>query len=184
MFDLRKKEDIDAIRSRAKATARAHGFHDLADDFAGQVFIWFCAGQRAHATFDQMFIDFLRLEYGDTRTVSGAKRSLARRYQPVESIENLSDGDRNADGCSGLERLTRECSLLFRGRDLDIYERLCAFETQESMALDHGVTAARISQIVKKIKSQIERVKILREANERREFDSDFGVFRVDWIRL
>lgn len=101
MFDLSKKEDIDAIKSRATATARASGFPHLAEDFTSQVLVWFVSGKRAHSTFDQMFVDFLRVEYGSARSSSGLKRQRAKHYIQLEEIAECVP-DHNCAGGSQL----------------------------------------------------------------------------------
>jgi DNA-directed RNA polymerase specialized sigma subunit len=131
-----------------------------------------------HSTLDQLFIDYLRQSYGDTRTGIGSARSKA------EHTSCSLDLARNIAADPGDELEDRGCAFLFKGKQRDLYEA-CFLEerTEATMGEYYGVTESRICQMLKPIKQEIESYYILRKFLERLNDDESLEL-QIDWIQL
>lgn len=195
--------EITTLLRRAKAYANQRGYSSLADDFSQEVYIRCRAGIKT--SFQNMFTDFLRKEFGDTRFPGGRAKSSGRhRRVSFDGLRsglcnnNLTYADTIADprGHTGLEQSTWRARLDFgigkpkvkahRQADLyeDIFDMLFLEEKSEREIGDIcGVTESRISQIRKKIKEEVQKAVDLDNIWDEYKNSEDFKV-RVNWIEL
>lgn len=179
-------EEILKFQKRARYVASKRGYPELADDFSQSVLLLFVERPDRHSTLDQLFIDYLRETYGDSRTISGSKRSFAERNAVSGEEENLyHDYIGDVERSSDTGPTQRECACLFMGREAEIYQAYFVDErTEWSIAQDLAVTESRVSQVLKPMKNEIRDFYILREGLERMEWDEDYTKLAVDWIKL
>lgn len=186
-------EEIIKYQKLACYVATKRGYSELADDFAQDLLLNFVANSDRGATVDQHFVDYLRREYGDTRSACGTARSRSMRSALSLDAPGYSDEgevglyDRIAatQPVSESESTQRECSLLFGGREADIYKTYFVEErTQSLIAKALEITESRVSQILKSMKQEVSDYYVLREGLERMEWDPDYSKLQVDWIRL
>lgn len=185
--------EILKFQKRGKYVAAKRGYPELADDFAQELLLTFVENPDRHSTVEQLFIDYLRGTYGDTRSHLGTERSrtehtmLSLDTQANQSEREISLYDVLAapQPDSESERTRRECSILFGGREAEIYDAYFVDEeVEKSIGERFGITESRVSQILKPMKKEIQEYYLIREVLERMEWDPDYGKFQVDWIRL
>lgn len=186
-----KDAEIKKYQERCKAHARRQGHSELADDFAQEAIIQKAIAGRK-TTIQNLFIDFLRKEYGDTRSPGGRARSSAMRYGT--SLDQKAPGDDatllhelvasperdpEAFGSSWRDAVT------FRGRDAVIAELLLDDEaSNENVASYLGVSPSRVSQVMRRVKKEIESSVMFQEVLPEYKSDEDASVLFVDWIKL
>jgi RNA polymerase sigma factor (sigma-70 family) len=186
-------QEILKFQKRAKYVAAKRGYPELADDFAQELLLSFVEKPDRGATFDQLFIDYLRGTYGDTRSACGAVRSRAM-HQSIsiddagyESEEQMGLHDRlgSIEPDSELEQSHRQCMHLFGGREAQLYQAYFVEEQSEkTIGNSMGITESRVSQCLKPMKKEIQDYFVLRECLERIEWDPEYTKLLVDWIRL
>lgn len=186
-------EEIIKFQKRARYVATKRGHAELADDFAQDLILIFIKSPDRRSTVDQLFTDYLRGTYGDTRSALGRARSFAVRESVSlddardESEKSFSLYERIAapESDTEAERSCRECSHLFGGRKAEIYEAYFVEEkTEKVIAQGMELTESRICQLLKPMKREIQDYYILREGLERIEWDPDYTKLQVDWIKL
>lgn len=187
-------EKIAHFQKRAKHVAVKRGYPELADDFSQEIFIAFARGW--HSTLDQLFTDYLRKEYGNTRTPGGLEKRLAKS-RTVSLDEPCSETESGAhfheliaDPRSIKERAEsdidfQDLSFLFTGRQVEIFSLYYLEEWSTATIGDWlGLTESRISQLLKLIKKEIQNYFAMKELRDRLQWDSSFGVYQVEWIRI
>lgn len=184
-------EQIRKYQKRCIQHAKRQGYTQLADDFAQESAIKKFVSDRK-ATIAQLFVDFLRKEYGDTRSPGGRARSSARRFGPSLDQPSSDDGatllhelvaspggDPEPFGSSWRDAVT------FRWRDAVIAELILDGDvSNESVASYFGVSSSRISQVMKRVKKEIESSVMFQEVLPEYKSDEDTSVLFVDWIQL
>lgn len=172
-------EFIIKIQKKAKLVANKSGYSECADDFAQEVILKYIEGHAQHQTINQSFKDFLRRHYGDTTTISGKLKSIALR-----SMVQLEEA-RDIGSESAIERKSGNYSFLFRGHELEIYQRYFLYEQKElEIGRELNLTKSRISQILKEIKSKLETQLVYNNGKERMEWDDNYLVFKIDWLSM
>lgn len=166
------------LYERARKHAIRYGYPELADDFAQEVAIKQLTGRKA--TVNQLFVDMLRGEYGDTRYSSGCERACTTNPKLQKTTVQL---DRPTDsGTTRMlghefvpdtrtipkpERNHRDTRKLFRDNDSQI-DRAClilhsVWGLSEAEIGDcFGFSESRVSQRIGRIREEIR----LREQNE------------------
>lgn len=137
-------------------------------------------GKYQHATFEQMFIDFLRKEYGDSRNASWVSRANVSEYDEgcTISIEHDHGGIFDDD-----ERYRFDRSLLST-REQIIIECLEQDFKQAEIADLLGVSPARICFQCRQIEKKIASFELYLRYKIAMESQENFGVFEIAWIKL
>lgn len=150
-------------RSRGLSAERAE---DFAQDWAIKKFV-----KSTKQSFAQAYIDFLRVEFGNTRSASGSKKSNDRRYTdaPSEYVERRADTSGEGFGYSKRD-LEKRLALLDQ-TEYYVTKRLLDGAAQHDVAKDLGLTASRIYQIMRDVKEKTQVADLSKE-------------FEVDWITL
>lgn len=189
-------QEILKYQKRAKYVAIQRGFSELADDFSQELFVEFLQNPDRGATVDQLFIDYLRRTHGRPGTLGGDARIAARNntssidaYFENDECETIQLPADDAYGSieydSGPSIDFRECSFLFRGREAQIYDFYFLEERTEcDIGMYFEISESRISQILKKMKAEIESYVLMKEFRERSEWDTSLGLYHVNWITL
>ena len=186
-----KYEDYADVYERAKRLARARGYKDQAEDFAQEVWIHFQT--KGVGKLEWLFIDFLRREYGDTRSSSSRTRIGATNPNhsramcldaPVGESKTLGhDSVRGPSDEPGDERPTGKYALDLRGRDHLVWKMVCLDDMdQEEVAEILGVTAGRICQIVNKIKKRMHEVALAETVGDWYRAVPEYSELKVEWI--
>ncbi|NCY20676.1 hypothetical protein EBX31_01810 [bacterium] len=205
MIETRKiasKEDFARIKASCRVVAKRFGYPEEADDFFSQVCVWFCSGVGAKSSFDHLFIDYLRKNYGRTGAGGRNERSRHHRFNgllaPDGSLARREDGETgitpdllvspepdDSGGASGGLRNAWQFAFLFGGREAEVFERhVLGGEDLIAIADDLGITGGRMSQVLGAMKKKMARLVDFKEAMERLEWDEGFGSYEVEWIRL
>lgn len=147
----RTDEQIINFQKKAKAYARRRNFgnEEFSEDFTSWAVIKFIEGRKARIR--DLYTDYLRAEYGDTRTACGTERSNARRFAK-EFEDGLHESGQQHSGYSGYERLLVRCRVSQRARACLILKHKWGF-TYEEIAHVFGVSGGRVSQIFDKIEN-------------------------------
>jgi len=185
-------EEIKKLLAAARCYAVSQRKPDLADDFAQEAYLAYARGRKA--TLEQLFIDLLRKEYGDTRPSRagagprGRARFVSLDQPPAPGDDGLLLHERlgRPGGDPEPERLTRGSGIYLVGRDALIHQ--AAFEEEmprREIAAQLGITESRVSQIIKaRIKPAIERAYVLQEAWDLYHDDPDYSKLQVGWMKL
>lgn len=178
------------MQRKARNAALARGWKNIADDFAAQVVIDLIEGRPGNI--DWLFTDFLRREYGDTRSLSGSQRSADRLSgrsldQPAgcESEMLLSEciGSPEPDP-EPLGSSWRDRVVLF-GRSAIIARLYLDLEfTEQEIGEIFGVSMSRISQLLRPIKKTIEKAAIVEEIGDIYRSDKEYSKLEIQWIRI
>lgn len=203
LSEVRKKNldmtpaDVERFQKRARVIARERGHPELAEDFAQQIFIAFARGWRS--TLDQLFVDFLRDEFGSSRTPSGRARAASRASTfsldetsgPGENAplfhDLIASPERHKDAASELhDRLAElRCGDLFDGLEAEFYELHFLDQlSQIEIANRFGLTESRVCQVLGPMRRRIREHAELEEIRDRIENDDSFGTLEVQWITL
>lgn len=180
--ELNKADEI-FYKGCVKEACRA-GHYSEREDFAQWAFIKRLEGRKA--AIKHLLIDYLRREYGDVRTSSGAKRSFDRRYRKEASFEALRDDtSRSGDSDdSGFERLLVGLS----GTDRVIVFLINKWGFSYGEISDcFGVTESRICQRYKGVQKCIsERIKKEEPGKRKREAEKTPGKEREkqSWVEF
>ena len=138
-----EEKDLPGLIERLKTYAKAKGLiQDEVDDFSQEAAFALYRGRKA--TFRQLYVDFLRKTYGDTRVPGNVEKSR-QALQYAEFDENLLGGDRG-DGLPDREA-TRGIEKIYAAL---IFPQYVALHTQA------GYSQSRRSQIKKGAKAAIE----------------------------
>lgn len=183
--------EIRKFIRRAKSYVYKRGRHELADDFSQEAVIALITGRKA--TIPQLYVDFLRKEYGDLRSPHGRARSSSLLYgtsldQPaseddatlLHELVPSHGGDSGPVGIDWRHRVT------FRGRDALIAElRYDEGMSEKDIADILGVTESRVCQIIgRRINPQIESAVLLAERLALFHDDPEASRLLVDWIKI
>jgi hypothetical protein len=84
-------EEIKKFQNRARYVAIIKGYDQLSDDFAQDVILRFLEGLSKHQTINQMFIDFIRVQFGRHGTPAGDAKS--RALHTMLSIHDLDEDE-------------------------------------------------------------------------------------------
>ena len=171
---------IKKYQKRAKTVAVAFGFPELAEDFSQELFIYFLEHPDIGATVDHVFIDYLRRERGRPGTPGGDAKIKARNNSiPIEEATDI------AEPVSKVELSKKDLSFLLEGKELEVYQHVFLEEkTLWSLTEELGVTESRLSQILKEVKKKLTNYYILQEGKERLEWNENFGVCKINWIKI
>lgn len=173
---MNKDEDI----RRSLRFARSFGLKrrlsdEQAEDLAQQYVIAKYV-KKTGQNIEQAYVDFLRVEFGDQRTISGACKSKARRYsKDIDGdVERGTDPfrkyDRYSERCYTNENRERRLKLL-TCREEYIVRQLNKSVNLTQIAKSLGITQGRVSQI----KDIITQKMLVADLNK---------VLKVDWITL
>lgn len=185
-------DEIKKIQERARKHARARGYSQHADDFAQEAIIKLLADRRA--TIDQLFIDFLRHEYGDTRSPGGRGRSRANHTR--QSLDEPQNGKEDGlslheliagpGGDTNSERGNWKSRVNLRGRDALIFEMRFDLEMSElEIAEALGVTESRICQLLNgRIDRAAKDAVVLQEVASLYHDDEDYSKLEIKWIAI
>ena len=185
--------DLLTYQRIARNAAKKWGYRDLAEDFAQEAACEALAGRSTRI--DWMLIDFLREEFGSTRSISGRLRVLARSRQlsldaplaPGSDERTLHDlirappgGDPPAIGRDWRARGS------FTGQSAVIADLVFDAEMpQREVAAIFGVTETRISQMIwAKILPEIRRAAVIEETWAIYNDDPDASKLLVRWIAI
>lgn len=170
------------------AVKRGHG--TIAEDFAAQVVIDLIEGRPDNL--DWLLTDFLRREYGNTRSLSGSAKSDARISGRSLDQPAGPEGSMCLAECIGSPEPDpdpvgsdwRSQVVLF-GRAAIMAELHFDHEfDQRDIADMYGVTEARISQLLKPVKREIERAMIVAETADIYRDDKEYSKLEINWITL
>lgn len=164
-----KNENIRLSSERAISYAKARGLsqeqsEDLAQRWVIEVFVKE-TGQRL----EQAYIDFLRFEFGDTRTIGGARKSKDRRYNEGLTRDALGRAEAHRE-CDRHDRDERRFKLL-NTKQYTIVKMLLSGLSQREIGEIFGVSKGRICQQINKIIAKTQTVDLDKE-------------IQIDWITL
>ena len=185
--------EINQLQARARSVARKYKRPNEADDFAQEAVIAMLAGRKA--SLEQLFIDYLRAQYGRTgvRSTSGGRAKSAAIHGAVSLDQPISGENQNTlysviaapgrdprpFGADWRDRVS------FRGRNSLIAELRYDFEMSPQEIADLlGVSAARISQLFRGIEKEIQRCAILSEVADTYKDDEEYSKLQIRWIKL
>jgi predicted DNA-binding protein (UPF0251 family) len=165
-------EKIRLSFKRAIAYGKARGLsmeqsEDLAQRWVVKVFV-----ERTGQRLEQAYTDFLRFEFGDTRTISGLAKSEGRRkHKDID--ERTIGGEPPYSQDIGFGDDTRKRKLiLLNYKEICILDLLQSGMQQVDIAERLSVTESRVSQMVAAIKDKLSV------------FDVEIKPFEIDWITL
>ena len=187
------EKSIRKLLNRARNYARQKGYQNDADDFAQEYYIARSRGRQG--TIGQIFIDYLRGYYGDTRAACGHVRANERisrlsfddpistsiRRPLNEYIGSFRDPtefigpswrDRIYLG-RGSSKSNSEIKEVILSEDLEQYE----------LAKRFRLSPPRISQINKELKKDIKMAQSLNEIDEYTDF-KEKSQLKINWITL
>jgi hypothetical protein len=169
-------DEIERLYKKAILSARIHGFHEEAYDFAGWIAIKWLEGKCKHQAIDFSLIDYLREQYGHDRRAPGRKKlsgalrasELAACADGQCSIEEAFDrvlADNGHIGRCNPESASIECDDHRAGagrfnspRKREVYELLRkGFNLVEIGKLSGGISESRVSQIVTQMRADCAR---------------------------
>jgi len=189
-MNLTQKADIEKLLSIARSHAKKRGYESIADDFAQEVYIEYAGGRKT--TIKNLFIDFLREQYGSTRHPSGRARIAAVRTQVsldapagdgIDALKHEFIGGAPDD--SGPKRDPRRYDVDFRGREYLIY-KLCVLDelSQDEVGEGFGLDPSRISQLLSNVKKEIVAKALIDECYDFYKDDPEYSKLSIDWITL
>lgn len=172
-------DEIQKFQRRAKYVAAKSGYPQLAEDFAQELFVYFWEKPDRGATVSQLFIDYLREQHGRPGTPGGDARIAAEKsFSPIDDARDIAADPEP-------EQSDWRCDFLFGGREAEVYDWVYLEERHEYELADRwGVSASRVSQVLKGVKQEIAGYLILKDALERMDWDPTFGLLNVNWIRI
>ena len=171
--------EIRKYQKRARYVANKKGYSQLADDFAQEIFVEFLESPNRGATVDQLFIDYLRKQYGRTGIPGGDARSFA-----IRTAQDLSAA-RHIAADPGEQPENRRIDHLFGVKQAYLYQAYFIEQRSEaSIGQDMGITESRVCQLIKPIKKKIQDEYIRTTGMERMEWDESFLSFKIDWVVL
>jgi DNA-directed RNA polymerase specialized sigma24 family protein len=147
-----RDEDVSRLRERAMLVARLRGFPEDAEDFAQQALAWMLEKPDRGATIDQLFVDYLRDRWGDSRTKLRAERCELRRGATPLNDDLISTRETPEDGL-----LSLTWDLTERERVIVVLRLKWGFEIQE-IAECLGIRATTLSPQVQRLMQKIRRV--------------------------
>jgi DNA-directed RNA polymerase specialized sigma24 family protein len=174
----------------AAAYATRRAYSQISEDFAQEFCIKKFTGSKQ--TTEQMFIDFLRKEYGDTRSAGGRLRANARHRmvsldKPLheDSGESLHAIIASPGGESELIRSSWRDVVKLGGQQALISELYFDDEWKLKEIGDYlGVTESRISQIIKQISKKIIKYGLYIELiSNYRDFKEE-SLLEIEWIKM
>ena len=190
--------NIEVLYERAKIHARAAGYPDDADDFAGWISSKWLEGKSQHQKIEYSLIDYLREQLGSARKY-GSTDALLRRNRAPEpkiteareySVEESLERTINERGIG--EGDTQESALLEQQLGLSRYGTYghpikggVRFLYEEGLTMGqigeiYGITESRISQIIKEARREIERDYGLERMREKIECDET--ELEIKWL--
>lgn len=173
-LNQQKSIEYEKLHKRAKQCAMSKGYGEIAEDFAQSLIQRYCEGKSQHQTIDQSFIDYLREQYGRTRT-----NGSHNRYEERRNAVDITTCRDLAISATEL-RFNRDYSFLFRGRELEIYQDYFILEeTEDKIGSHYDVTESRICQILSKIKNKL-ATQIIYEKMENEELKP----IEIEWIEF
>ncbi len=181
------EKQIKNFQKRAKYVAIRRGYPELADDFAGQIFVYFFEKTDRGATVDQLFIDFLRKTYGRPGTPGGDTRVNAEHNAiRLDQEDETGSLPHEYIGCAERDPEPQfrdgDFAHCFRGREAEIYERYFVNnEAEQAIAESFGVSPSRVSQMIGRMRERIRGEAIFQEGRERLEWDEYFLQFSIEW---
>jgi hypothetical protein len=195
MNDIESITNIKDFLRSCRAIATRKGHPELADDFAQEAYLHFAAG--ATSTVRQFFIDFIRKEYGRTGNRDGPTSRLRRNERrfaksldapsgPGDDGLALHESIAAPERCPGSVDRAWGVGDCLTGSAALIYELYCEDEIlQQDIADIFGVTASRVSQIVRsQIKPVLEAMHLCEEIGDLYRDDPYYSQLVVDWITL
>lgn len=186
-------DEIRAYQKKARAYASAHGEGNCADDFAQEAIVKILSGRKA--TIAQLFIDFVRQQYGDTgrgRSALGQLKSAGIREaksfdQPIsrESESTLFDVLVAPEPDPGHDRHDWRARNSFGEREGLIADMRYDDEMLESeIAWIFGVTESRICQIIKRVNKKIESSAIIARCYDNYKNNENYSKLHINWITI
>jgi hypothetical protein len=182
-------DEITQFQKRAHYVAKKNGRPELAEDFAQEVLLAVTQGRRA--TVDQLFVDYLREQFGSSRNPGGRARQMAGRRTVSLDEEVGEEGSSilRHELIGGTERDLPSLgdrgrsAHLFAGIEADIYQMIFVEEQTLDQVGDHfGVSESRISQRVNSMRTRIRDHFLSERLLERYRDDESFGVLEVQWL--
>lgn len=163
MLDQNEKIRVAISFARNFGQKRGLSFEqseDLAQRWVIKKFV-----ERTGQTIEQAYIDFLRFEFGDTRTTGGVIKSEARRtYKDIDTgferrTDSHGDFDRFSIRYDRRNKRKRQLKLI-SSKEYFILHQLARGKSIAEIADRFGVTNGRISQIKKQIADKMQIVEI------------------------
>lgn len=177
-YDLNNPEHVAKLIKRAKYAARRHP--EIAEDFSAEVLITFVKKPNCKSTLDQLYWNYLRKAYGDTRSVSGHAKSFAQRH--MGSLDEA----RDVAGDSGVIEPDGGFHFVRTGdQKIDsLYEDYFVHEKQlKEIAEERGISVSYAHRWVMRVKKEMEKQAILQECLPRMQ-EPSFLSWTVDWLVL
>jgi DNA-directed RNA polymerase specialized sigma24 family protein len=172
--------DFRKIYNIAKSYAKKRGLERDAEDFAQDCCLYAHETGTAMIYVERRFVEYLRRNYGDTRTAGGRLRSAAE-LNGCEFVEGA-HGGQSSDGLARLESRRLLGPLSRWERTIYVMHHKYGI-THGEIGDIQGVSASRISQIMSSIQERIEqstsgdKVEVLKflenETDKQRERDEE-----------
>lgn len=183
--------DITQFQKRAIYVAKKNGRPELAEDFAQEVLLAITQGRRA--TIDQLFVDYLRSQFGRSGTPGGRARQMAASRTVSLDEEVGEEGStvlhhelvgRPGGDLPDLEHHGGS-AFLFGGVEATIYQVVFLEERPLIEAAEVlGVTQSRVSQRVNSMRRRIQEHFLTQRLFERYRDEDSFGVLEVEWLGI
>lgn len=181
------KNEYNRLFKIYKKYAERKGYSQHSDDFAQEAIIECFKG--SFRTTNQIFIDFLRKQYGDTRhsrSISGHNKSFdghsnERKEFDFENIAATNNND--------LGKFSEPIENYWRYYRFTLREQIILTLFIQDMTLIEianifGVSESRISQQIKRIKREIEKTITLRDKLEEYNLNLIPNDFSLNWIEI
>lgn len=197
-MDEQRRRNYEELYNRAIKVAKARGYSEIAEDFAGDLVVRWLEGKSQHQPIEYSFIEYLRREYGDFRRPSSGDALLRKHRLTAVSSSEGDDGDFNSEeqlerlhASSGLPQAPRdeheEDNLIYREclkpTEIELLD-MNSFMKPKEISEELGVDSTTIYKRLNRIKKKLEQEHGLRSLKELMKKDSNFTKLSIDWIKL
>ena len=163
------------------------GFGQDAEDFAQEYCIKMFEGRKASVK--NIFIDYLRGRYGDSRSSFGlAKQRETRNAVDIDAADfkglpvSIEDIGGECDSSGKRAVLCNKQKLVLTHQEISVLEKILEGYNFTSISDILGISQARVSQILKVAKGRISKANEIRRLKE--EIILANGLIEIDWIVL
>ena len=194
-------QEIRNLLDRARKYATRRGYSNDADDFAQEVYI--ASTKERSGNLNYLFIDYLRKHYGNTRSNIGLCKMFERHGTVSIDASITGEKDRNhgsigrsVDPDPECEREDWRCRInvenyrgkkgLVRNKTVGIvYDLIFIYGFERNVVAEIlGLTDGRISQLIKQIRNECEKARVLDSMRDIYQDHQEESILMVNWIMM